>query len=147
MAATGDEVASIAQAAKALDVDSQNSGATGDEAVSLRQLKMLRDNMGQGLEPVQIKYLQNANLISLIDENGMPIIAENPKGSGDPNKYKTYVGGIVICVFSYPNYHVEYYPHESLQLLMEKDLNNGSRIAIYKVLGPIIDKFGIYYIG
>lgn len=77
----------------------------------------------------------------------MPIIAENPKGSGDPSKYKTYVGGIVICIFSYHNYHVEYYPHKSLQLLMEKDLNNGSRIAIYKVLGPIIDKFGIYYIG
>ena len=45
MAATGDEAASIAQAAKALDVDAQNSGATGDESVRLRQLKMLRDSL------------------------------------------------------------------------------------------------------
>ena len=48
MAATGDEAASIAQAAKALDVDAQTSGATGDEAVRLRQLKMLRDSGAGG---------------------------------------------------------------------------------------------------
>lgn len=49
MAATGDEVASIAQVAKAFAVDAQNSGATGDEFVRLRQLKMLKDNMGKVL--------------------------------------------------------------------------------------------------
>lgn len=44
MAASGKEVASIAQTAKALGIEAQTSGATGGEAVSLRQLKMLRDS-------------------------------------------------------------------------------------------------------
>lgn len=48
MAATGYEVASIAQAAKALDVYAQNSGATGDESVRLRQLKMWGDEKLSG---------------------------------------------------------------------------------------------------
>lgn len=54
MAATGDEAASIAQAAEALDVEAQTSGATGDEAVRLRQLKMLRDS-GVGGKKYKIK--------------------------------------------------------------------------------------------
>lgn len=45
MTATGNEAVTIAQAAKALDVDAQNSGATGGESVRLRQLKMLRDSL------------------------------------------------------------------------------------------------------
>ena len=48
MAATGDEAASIAQAAEALGVEAQTSGATGGEAVRLRQLKMLRDSGAGG---------------------------------------------------------------------------------------------------
>lgn len=48
MAATGNEVASIAQTAKALGVEAQTSGATGGEAVRLRQLKMLRDSGAVG---------------------------------------------------------------------------------------------------
>lgn len=47
MTATGNEAVTIAQAAKALDVDAQNSGATGDESVRLRQLKMLRDSLSE----------------------------------------------------------------------------------------------------
>ena len=53
MAATGNEVASIAQTAKALGVEAQTSGATGGEAVSLRQLKMLRDS-GAGSKKYKI---------------------------------------------------------------------------------------------
>lgn len=45
MTATGNEAVTIAQAAKVLDVDAQNSGATGYESVRLRQLKMLRDSL------------------------------------------------------------------------------------------------------
>lgn len=48
MPATGDEVASIAQAAEALGIEAQTSGATGGEAVRLRQLKMLRDSGAGG---------------------------------------------------------------------------------------------------
>lgn len=48
MAATGDEAASIAQVAEALGVEVQTSGATGGEAVRLRQLKMLRDSGAGG---------------------------------------------------------------------------------------------------
>lgn len=48
MAASSNEVASIAQAAEALGVEAQASGATGDEAVRLRQLKMLRDSGAGG---------------------------------------------------------------------------------------------------
>lgn len=48
MTATGNEAVTIAQAAKALDVDAQNSGATGDESVRLRQLKILRDSGAGG---------------------------------------------------------------------------------------------------
>lgn len=48
MAVTGDEVVSIAQAAEALDVEAQTSGATGGEIVRLRQLKMLRDSGAGG---------------------------------------------------------------------------------------------------
>lgn len=46
MTATGNEAASIAQTAKALGVEAQTSGATGGEAVRLRQLKMLRTGGG-----------------------------------------------------------------------------------------------------
>lgn len=70
MAATGDEAASIAQAAKALDVDTQNSGATGDESVRLRQLKMLRDSGAGGK-----KYK--------IEAGGLPTQVQSSASAGD----------------------------------------------------------------
>lgn len=48
MAATGNEIVSIAQAAEALGIEAQTSGATGGEAVRLRQLKMVRDSGAGG---------------------------------------------------------------------------------------------------
>lgn len=69
MAATGNEVASIAQTAKALGVEAQTSGATGGEAVRLRQLKMLRDSgaggkkykiEGVGVFPTQVQSSASA---------------------------------------------------------------------------------------
>lgn len=48
MAASGNEVASIAQTAKTLGVEAQTSGATGGEAVKLSQLKKLRDSLTSG---------------------------------------------------------------------------------------------------
>lgn len=72
MTATGNEAVTIAQAAKALDVDAQNSGATGDEPVRLRQLKMLRDSLTANITATVTfvtPYGYSVRAISYIDEN------------------------------------------------------------------------------
>lgn len=80
MTATGNEAVTIDQAAKALDVDAQNSGATGDESVRLRQLKMLRDSYAGGEQgSVQISYGGNSDAnFYFVDAEGIYQNLKNP---------------------------------------------------------------------
>lgn len=80
MTATGNEAVTIAQAAKALDVDAQKSGATGDESVRLRQLKMLRDSGAGGEQgSVQISYGGNSDAnFYFVDAEGIYQSLKNP---------------------------------------------------------------------
>lgn len=104
MAATGDEAASIAQAAEALDVEAQTSGATGNEAVRLRQLKMLRDSGAggkkykiEGALQTQVQSSASAGDVvitaagsGVVDYSVLELVEENP-GSGKKisNSYET----------------------------------------------------------
>lgn len=72
MTVKGNEAVKLSQVAKALDVDAQNSGATGDESVRLRQLKMLRDSLTANITATVTfvaPYGYSVREISYIDEN------------------------------------------------------------------------------
>ena len=80
MTATGNEAVSIAQTAKALGIEAQTSGATGDESVRLRQLKMVMDSYAGGEQgSVQISYGGNSNAnFYFVDAEGIYQSLKNP---------------------------------------------------------------------
>ena len=111
MAATGDEVASVAQAAEALDVDAQNSGATGDEAVRLRQLKMLRDSGAGGK-----KY-------KIVTDGSFPTQVQSSASAGD------------VVITAAGSGAVDYYVLE----LVEENPNSGKIISLQYETSSIDD--------
>ena len=116
MAATGDEAASIAQAAKALDVDAQSSGATGDESVRLRQLKMLRDS-APSIETCTVTFKQgdsstaydNVTVVYYVDANGSAQLKTNK--IVDSNETLEVAKGSIVVIQgnkNSPNYDFDF---------------------------------------